>query len=103
VRVEVLTDDVTLTDGDFWIEANYLGNASYPLGSIESSAKADILATAANLSTSSEDWTTTDLSSPTKQYVDLTFTPQKSGPIEIVACLAKASTTVYVDPDVEVS
>jgi len=103
VRVEVLTDGVTLTDGDFWIEVNYLGSASYPLGSIESSAKSNILATAANLSTSSEGWTTTDLSSPVKQYAEVTFTPQESGPIEIVACLAKASTTVYVDPDVEVS
>jgi hypothetical protein len=103
VRVEVLTDGVTLTDGDFWIEANYLGNASYPLGSIESSAKADILATASNLATSSEGWTTTSISTPTKQYAEVTFTPQTSGPIEVTAFLAKPSTTVYVDPDITVS
>ena len=103
VRVEVLTDGVTLTDGEFWIEANYLGNASYPLGSIASSAKADILAAASNLATSSEGWTTTGLSTPVKQYAEVTFTPQKTGIIEITACLAKASTTVYVDPDATVS
>jgi len=103
VRMETLTDGVTLTDGDFWMEVSYLGNASYPLGSIASSAKSSVLATAANLSTSSEGWTTADLASPVKQYAEVTFTPQESGPIEIVACLAKVSTTVYVDPDVEVS
>jgi hypothetical protein len=103
VRVDVLTDNVTLTDGEFWIEANYLGSASYPLGSLASSAKADILASASNLSTSSEGWTTTDLSTPVKQYATVTFTPQKTGIIEITACLAKASTTVYVDPDATVS
>jgi hypothetical protein len=103
VRVEVLTDGVTLTDGEFWIEANYLGSASYPLGSIASSAKADILAASSNLATSSEGWTTTDLSTPVKQYAEVTFTPQKTGIIEITACLAKASTTVYVDPDATVS
>jgi hypothetical protein len=103
VRVDVLTDNVTLTDGDFWIEVNYLGSASYPLGSLASSAKADILASASNLSTSSEGWTTTDLSTPVKQYATVTFTPQKTGAIEITACLAKASTTVYVDPDATVS
>jgi hypothetical protein len=103
VRVEVLTDGVTLTNGDFWPECYYLGSASYPLGSIASGAMANILSTPANLSTSSEGWTTTDLASPVKQYADLTFTPQKSGIIELVGCLAKASTTVYVDPDAEVS
>jgi len=103
VRVEVLTDGVTLTDGEFWIEANYLGSASYPLGSLASSAKADILAAASNLATSSEGWTTTDLSTPVKQYATVTFTPQETGIIEITACLAKASTTVYVDPDATVS
>ncbi len=103
VRVDVLTDGVTLTDGEFWIEVNYLGSASYPLGSLASSAKADILAAASNLATSSEGWTTTDLSTPVKQYATVTFTPQKTGIIEITACLAKASTTVYVDPDATVS
>jgi hypothetical protein len=103
VRVYTLTDGVTLQNDEFWLEVNYLGNASYPIGSLESSAMADILATPANLTTSTEGWTTTDIASPTKQYAEVTFTPQESGPIEITACLAKASTTVYVDPDAEIS
>ena len=103
VRVEVMTDGVTLTNGDFWPEVSYLGNASHPLGSLASGAKADILASASNLTTSTEGWTTTDISSPVKQYSEVTFTPQKTGIIEITACLAKASTTAYVDPDATVS
>jgi len=103
VRVEMLIDGVTLTNGDAWIEVNYLGSASYPLGAIASSAKGNILATASSHTTSSEGWTTTGLTSPVKQYTEVTFTPQEAGLVEIVFCLAKVSTTVYVDPDVEVN
>jgi hypothetical protein len=104
VRVETLTDNVTLTNGEFWIEGSYLGNASYPLGSIQSSRKADILASDVNLSASAvDDWTTTDIGDPVKQYAEITFTPQKSGAIQITAYLAKASTTVYVDTGIGVS
>jgi len=103
VRVYTLTDGVTLQNDEFWIEVNYLGSASYPIGSLASSAMANILATPANLTTSTEGWTTTDIASPTKQYAEVTFTPQESGPIEIVGCLAKASTTAYMCPDAEIS
>ena len=77
-----LTDGVTLTDGDFWPEVSYFGSASYPLGSIASSAKANILATATAYDTTTQAWTTTGLTSPVRQAIELTFTPQHSGLVD---------------------
>ena len=103
VTVEVVTDNVTLTDGEAWIEAEYLGTAGFPLGTVITDAKADVLATAANQTSSSETWTTTGLTTPVKQKFSVTFTPQEKGVIHIVTCLAKASTTMYVCPKVTIS
>lgn len=96
--IEVITDNVTLTDGECWLEIQYLGTSGVPLGSFLSDAKADVLATAANQTTSSETWTTTGLTTPVKQYLRVTFTPQEKGFVHAVVKLAKASTTVYVCP-----
>lgn len=102
VTVEVITDNVTLTDEDAWLEVQYLGTSGVPLGSFVNDAKADVLATAANQATSTETWTTTGLTTPVKQKLAVTFTPQEKGYIHAVVKLAKASTTVYVDPELTV-
>lgn len=96
--VEIITDNVTLTDAECWIEVQYLGTSGFPLSVFVSDAKADILATAANQSSSSVTWTTTGLGTPVKQKLSVTFTPQEKGFLHAVVHLAKASTTVYVDP-----
>lgn len=98
VTVEIITDNVTLTDAECWLEVQYLGTSGYPLSTFISDAKADVLATAANQATSTETWTTTGLTTPTKQKLSVTFTPQEKGFLHAVVKLAKASTTVYVDP-----
>lgn len=98
VTLECVTDGVTLKDDEFWIEVQYLGTSGFPKGSLITDAKADVLATAANQTSSSETWTTTGLSSPVKQQASVTFTPQKKGAYIIRPVLAKASTTVYVCP-----
>ncbi len=103
VNVYTLTDGVTLTNGDAGVDISYFGSASYPLGSIASSAKANFLASAANYDTTTEAWTTTDIASPVKQVIPVTFTPQKSGYIIITPWVAKASTTVYFDTDPSVT
>lgn len=103
VTVEVITDNVTLTDGEAWIEVQYLGTSGVPLGVFITDAKADVLATAANQTSSSEAWTTTGLSTPIKQKLSVTFTPQEKGFIHIIPCLAKASTTMYVCPKATVA
>lgn len=101
--VEIITDNVTLTDAECWLEVQYLGTSGFPLGSFVSDCKADFLATAANQATSTETWTTTGLTTPVKQKLSVTFTPQEKGYIHAVVKLAKASTTVYVDPELTVA
>lgn len=103
VTVETVTDNVTLTDDECWIEVQYLGTSGAPLGSYVSDAKASVVASAANQATSTETWTTTGLTTPVKQKLSVTFTPQEKGFIHAVVKLAKASTTVYVDPELTVA
>lgn len=96
--VEIVNDGVTLTNADIWIEAEYLGSGAQPLASGVSSGLADVLATGANITTSSVTWTTTGLSSPVKQKMSVTFAPRMAGLVRLTVRLARASTTVYVDP-----
>lgn len=103
VTVETLTDNVTLKDDQCWLEVMYLGTSGVPLGSWISDAKASPLATAANQTTSSATWTTTGLTTPVKQQLAVTFTPQEKGFIHARVCVGKASTTVYVDPKLVVT
>lgn len=102
--VEILHDSATaLKDDEIWLEAVYLGTSGVPLGSTVSDAKADVLATAANQTSSSETWTTTGMANPNKQKLSVTFTPQEKGNVAFVVRLAKASYTVYYCPKVTVS
>lgn len=99
VTFEILHDSATnLTDGEIWIEVQYLGTSGVPLGSFVSDAKADVLATAADQTTSSETWTTTGMTNPNKQKLSVTFTPQEAGYFQAKVYLAKASKTVYICP-----
>jgi hypothetical protein len=88
---------------EIWLEVMCLGTSGAPLGSFISSAKADVLATAADITNSSETWTTTGLTTPVKQTLSVTFTPQEKGFIHAKVYLAKASKTVYIDPLITVS
>lgn len=103
VTVEIITDGVTLNDDECWLEVQYLGAAGFPLSLFASDAKASVLATAANQTTSTETWTTTGLASPTKQKLSVTFTPQEAGYLQGAVKLAKASTTAYVCPKMVVT
>ena len=103
VTVEVITDNVTLNDDECWLEVMYLGTSGYPLGTWITDCKTDVMATAAAQTSSSETWTTTGLTTPVKQKLAVTFTPQEKGYIIARVALAKASTTVYVDPKLTVS
>ena len=101
LTVEVVTDNVTLTDEEAWIDVSYQGTSGFPLGVLVSDAKADILASAANQTTSSVTWTTTGLTTPVKQKLAVTFTPSEKGWALVRVNLAKASTTMYYCPKVD--
>lgn len=98
VTVEIVTDGVTLNDDECWLEVSAMNTSGQPVGTLTSSAKANPLASGASLTSSSVTWTTTGLASPVKQKLSVTFTPQEAGTIIATVRLAKASTTVYVDP-----
>jgi hypothetical protein len=104
VTIDILHDSLTnLTDSEVWIEAQYLGSSGFPLGTFLSDAKADPLVAAADQTASTATWTTTGLTNPNKQKLSVTFTPQEAGYLQAKVFLAKASKTVYVDPDLQVT
>jgi hypothetical protein len=89
----------SLTDGDIWLEIEYLGDASSCKGSIVSSRRG-LLATAAAVTSSSAAWG----GSPAyTQKLQCTFTPQKKGVVTARLFLAKSSTTVYIDPVITIA
>ena len=88
---------------EVWLEAFFLGNTLFPLATFISSSKATVLAAAANIASSSVAWTTTGLTTPVKQSLSMTFTPQQKGFIICRVVMAKAAKTIYVDPLVTVA
>lgn len=81
-------------DDDVWLDVEYLGDASSPLGSFVNDGKANLLATAAGQTSSSEIWG----GSTTKFKLAVAFTPQQKGWIYARVKCAKASSTFYIDP-----
>lgn len=85
----------TLTNGDIWVEIEYLGNASFPIASVANNKKSSIVASNTNVTTSTDSWG----GSPAHtQKLQVTVTPQMQGYIKARVFVAKASTTVYVSP-----
>lgn len=103
VTVEIAQDSAAtaLNDDEIWLEVEYLGTSGYPISSIASDRKANILSSAAAQTTSSVTWN--NMTNPTKQKLEVSFTPQEKGLFTARVMLAKASTTVYVDPLITVS
>jgi hypothetical protein len=97
--IDIVNDGTTLKDDEIWLEAFYDGDASTPQGAFIADCPADLLTAGANQATSTATWTTTGLTSPVKQKLEVTLTPQDAGWVYLTVKLAKASTTVYVDPN----
>ena len=100
--VEIVTDGFTLTDADVWIEGMYLGASGSALGSMISDGAASILATPAAQASSSAAWTTTGMTTPIKQKLSVTFTPQEKG-VFIARVCAATTTPFIVDPLVTIT
>jgi len=99
--LHVLTNGVTLTNKDLWVEVEYLGNADYPLSSFVTN-KPHILESGTSLDSDNATWVH-NLQNPVRQKVSLSFTPQMKGPIRVTVRLARPSTTVYVCPKVDIA
>jgi hypothetical protein len=81
-------------DTEIWLECEYLGSNSSPLGSFVADCAADLLTAGANQTSSSETWG----GSTTKFKMAVSFTPQMKGWVYARIKCAKASSTFYVDP-----
>lgn len=107
LTLHTITDNITLTNQDCWLEVEYLGTSGFPLSLFTDNADSlnDLLlgGTPANHPTSTATWTTTGLTTPVKQKLEVTVTPQEKGPIILRLMLARPNTTMYVCPKIEVS
>jgi hypothetical protein len=93
-----------LTTNDLWLDIAYHGSSSTPLTSF---AKTNLFPLNINSTALPTDtgvtWVTTGLSNPNYQKLQIQFTPQMQGLINIKVYFAKASYTVYVDPKIVLS
>lgn len=103
VTLNLLTDNVTLNNDDVILEAEFFGTSGSYLPSFGNSGPSDVLATNSALTTNSASWTTTGLTTPVKQEVSITFTPNQDGFAVIRPRVCKPSATVYVDNKVTVA
>jgi hypothetical protein len=104
ITVDILHDSLTaLTDAEIWLEIDYLGSSATPLGTPTSDKRATVLTTAVAQPTSTASWTTTGLTNPNYQKLEVTFIPQMIGFVYARVCLAKPSYTVYVNPQPSIS
>jgi hypothetical protein len=102
VAVEIATDNVTLTNAECWIEVQVMDDAASTRTTLFST-QCGLLATPANIATSTNPWTGVPGTPITQKITSGSFTADIKGDIRVVVCLAKANTTVYVDPEITVA
>lgn len=97
--VEGVWDSATnIQNDEIWVELEYPADNSSGLGAIAKD-KCAILGTPADQTASTATWEGTGAWSHENKFkLSVTVTPGKAGPICARVYLAKASTTVYVDP-----
>jgi hypothetical protein len=104
LTLEFLHDSVTnLKDNEVWIEYEYYGSGS-SCKSTWVSTMASALSAGSNLAAGAGagSWTKS-MTNPNSQKISGTFTPQSVGVIRARVCFAKASYTLYFDPQVRLT
>jgi hypothetical protein len=99
ITVEAIASAV-LNNDEVWMDVEYMGSTTFPVASRSTTSKANILATGAANTTSSATW---GGALTGKFSMAVTITPQQKGPITVYVRVAKASTTVYIDPLITVT
>lgn len=102
--IEGVFDGATnLQNNEVWMELEYPADNTSGLGAV-STSRCVPLGVPADLSASTETWEgTSGFSNENKFKLSVTCTPGKAGPVTARVYLAKASTTVYIDPKITVS
>jgi hypothetical protein len=103
LTVHIVTDNVSLTDTQIWLAAEYLGDANTPISTLTNDGPATPLTAGVAQDTSTETWTTTGIATPLKQKLEVTFTPEMAGPVRWRVKIARASTTIYICPKAELA
>lgn len=102
LTVEILNDGLTLTNKEAVLEAFYMADSdSLVLTHVTSDP--GVLPAASNLSTSSVTWTGGSFSSPVKQKISVTFTPQREGLIMFRVMNYRPGRFLYLCPKATIS
>lgn len=98
--VEIISS-ASLNNDDIRLVLEFMGTSGSSLASF-SNSQVSILTTVAALPTSSVTWNNPP-STPVKQYLQLTFTPQVAGRVRGLVRLGKVSTTVWINPQIAIT
>lgn len=98
--VQITSATASLLNSDVWVDAEYLGNASYPISSLASSAPATLLTAGSSLAAGT--WATSGLGNNYKLALP-SFTTNLAGYVRFTVKVAKASLTLNIDPAVTVA
>lgn len=96
---------VTLQDDEFWVEVSSPNETTSPNQTTQAKVRTTRInpqTTPSNLTTDSgSTWNGSGVG--TKQQITVTISPTVSGRVTVRFCLGRASTTVYVDPNIYLS
>jgi hypothetical protein len=96
-----IVSSATLTNAQVWSSCNTFGTSGSPITTFTSNKVVNQLATPANQPTATggdASWTSPP-STPAYQQLQITYTPTQAGRISCKVITAKASSTLYVDPE----
>ncbi len=101
--VQCLWDSVTnIQDDEVWLEIEFLEASADTDSAFADDRMTDITSTPADQTTNATAWTET-LTNDNEFALAVTVTVNRVGPVIARVCLAKPSTTIYVDPKIEIA
>jgi hypothetical protein len=98
--IEVISSG-TLNNNDIRLLLEYMGTSGNPIASFGDTL-ASVLTAASALPSSSNTWNSPP-STPQKQLLQATFTPQRAGRVRGLVRLGKVSSTVWVNPQIAIN
>jgi hypothetical protein len=98
--VEIVSSG-SLNNDDIQLVLEYMGTSGNSIASFVSSVPS-VLTAASALPSSSASWTSPP-ATPQKQYLQVTFTPQRAGRVRGLVRLGKVSTTCWVNPQISIT
>jgi hypothetical protein len=98
--VEIISSGL-LNNDDIRLLLEYMGTSGNPIAGFGDSL-ATVLTAVAALPSSSNSWNSPP-STPQKQLLQVTFTPQRAGRVRGLVRLGKVSTTLWVNPQITIS